>query len=82
MWGPLDRFLVQIRRKKSFFVLQIFPFSFFYTEKNLFTFIYLGQIPGKPQGGRHGMIFGHISNPSTIGNSNQPLVPGRAPLVF
>jgi hypothetical protein len=45
-----------------------------------FYFHYLGQIPGRPQGGRHGMIFGHISVPSTIGNSNQPLVPGSAPL--
>lgn len=41
----------------------------------------VGQIPGKPQGGRHGMVFGQITSSSTIGNSPQKLlVPGqRAP---
>lgn len=38
----------------------------------------VGQIPGKAQGGRHGMVFGQISSSSTIGNSPQkPLVPGQ-----
>jgi hypothetical protein len=38
----------------------------------------VGHIPGKPQGGRHGMVFGQISS-STIGNSPQkPLVPGQS----
>lgn len=37
---------------------------------------FLGHIPGRPPGGRHGMVFGQISS-STIGNtSNTPLVPG------
>lgn len=38
----------------------------------------VGQIPGKPQGGRHGMVFGQISSSSVIGNIPQkPLVPGQ-----
>ena len=38
----------------------------------------VGHIPGKPQGGRHGMVFGQISS-STIGNSPQKLlVPGQS----
>ena len=37
---------------------------------------FIGHIPGRPPGGRHGMVFGQISS-STIGNSsNTPLVPG------
>lgn len=36
----------------------------------------LGNIPGRPLGGRHGMVFGQISVSSAIGNSITPLVPG------
>lgn len=40
------------------------------------------QIPGRPSGGRHGMVFGHVQPviAPTIGNKSQiPLVPGEAP---
>ncbi|KRF97552.1 uncharacterized protein Dwil_GK27182, partial [Drosophila willistoni] len=37
---------------------------------------YIGHIPGRPLGGRHGMVFGQIPAPPAIGNSSVPLVPG------
>ncbi|XP_059614802.1 helicase domino isoform X2 [Phlebotomus argentipes] len=40
-----------------------------------------GHIPGRPQGGRHGMVFGQIPVPTTQGNLSIPLVPGGTPLV-
>lgn len=37
----------------------------------------LGHVPGRPLGGRHGMVFGQIpAPPSAIGNASVPLVPG------
>lgn len=33
---------------------------------------FLGNVPGRPQGGRHGMVFGQIPASST----SVPLVPG------
>lgn len=42
--------------------------------------IFLGNIPGRPQGGRHGMVFGQIPVPPTLGGSCPvPLVPGSTP---
>lgn len=35
----------------------------------------LGHIPGRPLGGRHGMVFGQIPAPPAVGTS-VPLVPG------
>lgn len=37
---------------------------------------YLGHIPGRPLGGRHGMVFGQIPAPPAVGSSTVPLVPG------
>lgn len=38
-----------------------------------------GNLPGRPQGGRHGMVFGQIPVSTTAHSSNVPvhLVPGR-----
>uniref|UniRef100_A0A182SXC6 Helicase domino n=1 Tax=Anopheles maculatus TaxID=74869 RepID=A0A182SXC6_9DIPT len=40
-----------------------------------------GHVPGRPQGGRHGMVFGQISVPSALGNSSPLLVPGGTPII-
>lgn len=42
----------------------------------------IGHVPGRPQGGRHGMVFGQIPITITTGNLSTPLVPGRAPFFF
>lgn len=42
----------------------------------------LGNIPGRPQGGRHGMVFGQIPAPSIIGSPPVPLVPGSTSSKF
>lgn len=37
----------------------------------------IGHIPGRPLGGRHGMVFGQIpAPPAAVGNPSVPLVPG------
>ncbi|KNC26620.1 Helicase domino, partial [Lucilia cuprina] len=40
-----------------------------------------GHIPGRPLGGRHGMVFGQIPAPPAVGNTTVPLVPGGTPLI-
>uniref|UniRef100_T1GWQ3 Helicase domino n=1 Tax=Megaselia scalaris TaxID=36166 RepID=T1GWQ3_MEGSC len=37
-----------------------------------------GHIPGRPIGGRHGMVFGQIPVSPAIGNSSVPLVPDKS----
>lgn len=68
---PTDnKYSLTLVKKKSFYTAKIFIVA-----KRILV---VGQIPGKPQGGRHGMVFGQISNSSTVGNSPQkPLVPGQ-----
>lgn len=35
----------------------------------------IGNVPGRPQGGRHGMVFGQIP----VSSTSVPLVPGSTP---
>lgn len=41
-------------------------------------FCNLGNVPGRPQGGRHGMVFGQIP----VSTTSVPLVPGSTPFTF
>lgn len=55
------------------------PFDIWLSRiRKIVLFSRIGQVPGKPIGGRHGMIFGQIHSSSTIGNTPpKPLVPGQ-----
>lgn len=47
------------------------------------TFFIIGHVPGRPQGGRHGMVFGQIPVvPSATGSLSIPLVPGSTQEIY
>lgn len=46
--------------------------------KTKIKFIFVGNVPGRPQGGRHGMVFGQIP----VSSITVPLVPGSTYKLF
>lgn len=58
------------------------------TPRSVLYLFVAGHVPGRPQGGRHGMVFGQIpvsgTSSATASSVQVPLVPGRVfvPSIF